>query len=173
MIKYQANSSFVTMFVILMTALFYKALILQGEIWRWSLLGLKGLRPFSEKYFIFNLNRGFNHFSTRSCHVYIHNYQLCSSRMFSSRLVSNVLPKKQRGSSTKSLDQKTGAERHSWWRGCWQLNHLRLKITTAQLFSSMQSKLSHSIPILSVLSKRDSLWKCALCLFAESVFFAP
>ena len=31
------------MSVILMTTLFYKALILQGEIWRWSLLGLKGL----------------------------------------------------------------------------------------------------------------------------------
>ena len=28
------------MFVILMTTLFYKALILQGEIWCWSLLGL-------------------------------------------------------------------------------------------------------------------------------------
>ena len=32
------------MSVILMTTLFYKALILQGEIWCWSLLGLKGLR---------------------------------------------------------------------------------------------------------------------------------
>ena len=32
------------MSVILMTTLFYKALILQGEIWRWSLLGLKGLK---------------------------------------------------------------------------------------------------------------------------------
>ena len=31
------------MSVILMTTLFYKALILQGEIWCWSLLGLKGL----------------------------------------------------------------------------------------------------------------------------------
>ena len=30
------------MFVILM---FYKALILQGEIWCWTLLGLKGLNP--------------------------------------------------------------------------------------------------------------------------------
>ena len=29
--------------VILMTTLFYKALILQGEIWCWSLFGLKGL----------------------------------------------------------------------------------------------------------------------------------
>ena len=29
--------------VILMTTLFYKALILQGEIWYWSLLGLKVL----------------------------------------------------------------------------------------------------------------------------------
>ena len=32
------------MSVILMTILFYKALILHGEIWRWSLLGLKGLK---------------------------------------------------------------------------------------------------------------------------------
>ena len=31
------------MFVILMTTLFYKASILQGEIWCWSLLRLKGL----------------------------------------------------------------------------------------------------------------------------------
>ena len=31
------------MSLILMTTLFYKALILQGEIWCWSLLGLKGL----------------------------------------------------------------------------------------------------------------------------------
>ena len=31
------------MSVILMTTLFYKALILQREIWCWSLLGLKGL----------------------------------------------------------------------------------------------------------------------------------
>ena len=43
LIKYQANSSCVIMSVILMTTLFYKALILQGEIWCWSLLGLKGL----------------------------------------------------------------------------------------------------------------------------------
>ena len=40
LIKYQTNSSCVIMFVILMTTLFYKALILQGEIWCWSLLGL-------------------------------------------------------------------------------------------------------------------------------------
>ena len=32
LIKYQANSSCVIMFVILMTTLFYKALILKGEI---------------------------------------------------------------------------------------------------------------------------------------------
>ena len=31
------------MSLILVTTLFYKALILQGEIWCWSLLGLKGL----------------------------------------------------------------------------------------------------------------------------------
>ena len=42
-IKYQANSSCVIMSVILMTTLFYKALILQAEIWCWSILRLKGL----------------------------------------------------------------------------------------------------------------------------------
>ena len=31
------------MSLILMTTVFYKAVILQGEIWHWSLLGLKGL----------------------------------------------------------------------------------------------------------------------------------
>ena len=31
------------MSVILMKTLFYRALTLQGEIWCWSLLGLKGL----------------------------------------------------------------------------------------------------------------------------------
>ena len=44
LIKHQTNSSCVIMSVILMTTLFYKALILQREIWCWSLLGLKGLR---------------------------------------------------------------------------------------------------------------------------------
>ena len=43
LIKYQANSSCVIMSVILITTLFYKALKLQGEIWCWSLLALKGL----------------------------------------------------------------------------------------------------------------------------------
>ena len=43
LIKYQANSSCVIISVILMTSLFYKALILQGEIWCWSLFtDLKG-----------------------------------------------------------------------------------------------------------------------------------
>ena len=42
MIKYQVNSSCVIMSVISMTTLF--ALILQGEIWCWSVLGLKGLK---------------------------------------------------------------------------------------------------------------------------------
>ena len=32
------------MSLILMTTLFHKALLLQGEIWCWSLLGFKGLR---------------------------------------------------------------------------------------------------------------------------------
>jgi len=48
LIKYQANTSCVIMSVILMTTLFYKALILQGEIWCWSLLGLKGLNKGSQ-----------------------------------------------------------------------------------------------------------------------------
>ena len=43
LIKYQANSSCLIMSVILMITLFYKALILQGEIWCWSIWGLKGL----------------------------------------------------------------------------------------------------------------------------------
>ena len=43
LIKYRANSSCVIMSVILMTTLLYKALILHGEIWCSSLLGLKGL----------------------------------------------------------------------------------------------------------------------------------
>ena len=37
------------MSVILMTTLFYKALILQGEIWCWPLLGLKGLKMAGNK----------------------------------------------------------------------------------------------------------------------------
>ena len=45
--KNQDNSSCVIMSVILMTTLFYKALILRGEIWCWSLLGLKGLSIFA------------------------------------------------------------------------------------------------------------------------------
>ena len=44
LIKYQANSFCMIMSVILITPLLYKALIFQGEIWCWSLLGLKGLR---------------------------------------------------------------------------------------------------------------------------------
>ena len=43
LIKYQGNSSCAIMCVILMTTVFYKAMILQGETWCWSLLGLKGL----------------------------------------------------------------------------------------------------------------------------------
>ena len=43
-IKYQAISSCVIKSVILMTTLFYQELILQGEIWCWSLLGLKRVK---------------------------------------------------------------------------------------------------------------------------------
>ena len=43
MLKYQGNSFSVILSLILMTTLFYKALILQGEICCWSLLGLEGL----------------------------------------------------------------------------------------------------------------------------------
>ena len=54
LIKYSSNSSCVIMSVILMTTLFYKASIVQGEIWCWSLLGLKGLtslkRPFKSEW---------------------------------------------------------------------------------------------------------------------------
>ena len=35
---------------ILMTSLFYRALILQGEIWCWSLLGFKELRRLQNLY---------------------------------------------------------------------------------------------------------------------------
>ena len=45
LIRYQGNSSCVIMSVILITTLFYKALISQGEIWCWSLSGLKGFKP--------------------------------------------------------------------------------------------------------------------------------
>ena len=43
LVKYQANLSCVIMSVILMSGLLYKALISQGEIWCWSLVGLKGI----------------------------------------------------------------------------------------------------------------------------------
>ena len=45
LLKYQWHSSSLIMYSILMPlTLFYKALILQGEIWCWSLLGFKGLK---------------------------------------------------------------------------------------------------------------------------------
>ena len=44
LLKYQLDSSCVIRSSILMTTVFYKEVILQGEIWCWSLLGLKGLR---------------------------------------------------------------------------------------------------------------------------------
>ena len=44
LIKYQADSSCLIMSVILMTTMSYMALILQGEIWCWSLLGLQGVK---------------------------------------------------------------------------------------------------------------------------------
>ena len=44
LLKYQLDSSSVIRSSILMTTVFYKELILQGEIWHWSLLGLNGLR---------------------------------------------------------------------------------------------------------------------------------
>ena len=44
LLKYQLDSSSVIRSSILMTTVFYKEVILQGEIWHWSLLGLKGLR---------------------------------------------------------------------------------------------------------------------------------
>ena len=59
MIKYQANSPCVIMSVTLMTTLFYKALKLQGEIWCWSLLGLKGLCHNCLVYFVYNASYAF------------------------------------------------------------------------------------------------------------------
>ena len=44
--KYKLDSSCVIISLILMTTLFYKAVILRGEIWCWSLLGLEGLTYF-------------------------------------------------------------------------------------------------------------------------------
>ena len=49
LLKNQLDSSCVIMSLILVTTLFYKAVILQGEIWCWSLLGLKGLKSTSER----------------------------------------------------------------------------------------------------------------------------
>ena len=56
----QTNSSRVIMSVILMTTLFYKALMLQGEIWFWSLLGFKGLisHYFYANFFFWNPESG-------------------------------------------------------------------------------------------------------------------
>ena len=56
--KYQANSSSVIVSVILITTLFYKALILQGEIWCWSLLGLKGLTKTQDSERVLSYNLG-------------------------------------------------------------------------------------------------------------------
>ena len=43
LLKYQLDLSCVIMSLILMTTLFYKAVILKGEIWHWStILVLKG-----------------------------------------------------------------------------------------------------------------------------------
>ena len=50
------------MSLILMTTLFYKAVILHGEIWRWSLLGLKGLKVWVEKH----IQKGNQH-SLKNC----------------------------------------------------------------------------------------------------------
>ena len=44
LIKYQANTSCVILPLILMTTLFYKALLLQGEIWCLSRLGFKRVK---------------------------------------------------------------------------------------------------------------------------------
>jgi len=60
LIKYQANSSCVSMSLILMTTLFYKALILQGQIWCWSHWRFKGLRQdrlLTVPYFFFFFSR--------------------------------------------------------------------------------------------------------------------
>ena len=56
LIKYQANSSCMIMSVILMTTLFYKALILQGEIWCWSALGRTSVKKkidFTKRMYLF------------------------------------------------------------------------------------------------------------------------
>ena len=49
LLKNQLDSCCVIMSLILVTTLFYKAVILHGEIWCWSLVGLKGLKSTSER----------------------------------------------------------------------------------------------------------------------------
>ena len=44
LLKYQLIVSCVIIFLILITNLFYRALISQAEFWYWSLLGLEGLK---------------------------------------------------------------------------------------------------------------------------------
>ena len=45
---------------ILMTTVFYNAVILQGENWRWSLLGLKGLTDIMTDPIIIQTSNAFN-----------------------------------------------------------------------------------------------------------------
>ena len=52
------------MSLILMTTLFYKALILHGEIWRWSLLGLKGLKSLKSLSTVFYFLQAKSEFSS-------------------------------------------------------------------------------------------------------------
>ena len=47
LLKYQLIVSCVIIFLILITNLFYRALISQAEFWYWSLLGLEGLKKIS------------------------------------------------------------------------------------------------------------------------------
>ena len=88
LIKYQANSSWVIMSVILMTTLFNKALILQGEIWCWSLLGLKRLNRLHHAqicYIFGKLRRVFEsiEFQKKAQFYYLRLHVVLASKLFS------------------------------------------------------------------------------------------
>ena len=91
LIKYQANSSCVIMSVILMTILFYKALMLQGEIRCWSLLGLTGSRQrLIGSLLFFSLYRGVCLILQATGFLRSFNYSLCEITSFIKSLVDGL-----------------------------------------------------------------------------------
>ena len=87
------------MSIILMTTLFYKALILQGEIWCWSLLGLKGLRNnyiiFCKKYVVKFLKKKFkncvNYLRKQENNVLKENIIIITFSLIDLEAVSNLM----------------------------------------------------------------------------------